>query len=76
MPEDRVLCGFYPRIPGAHSQGETLDELRQNIEEVIGMLLEDGEPGWNRSSSAFRKSPSLDLFRLLVTTITKLGLTH
>nr|VFJ87165.1 MAG: Uncharacterised protein family (UPF0150) [Candidatus Kentron sp. H]VFJ88805.1 MAG: Uncharacterised protein family (UPF0150) [Candidatus Kentron sp. H]VFJ95058.1 MAG: Uncharacterised protein family (UPF0150) [Candidatus Kentron sp. H] len=44
MSEDRVVCRFHSRIPGAHSQGETLDELRQNLEEVIGMLLEDGEP--------------------------------
>jgi hypothetical protein len=32
------------RTVGAHSQGETLDELRTNLEEVIKMLLEDGEP--------------------------------
>jgi len=29
---------------GAHSQGETLDELNRNLQEVIAMLLEDGEP--------------------------------
>jgi predicted RNase H-like HicB family nuclease len=28
----------------AHSQGETLDELQANLEEVISMRLEDGEP--------------------------------
>jgi predicted RNase H-like HicB family nuclease len=37
--------GFYvghiPGFPGAHSQGETLDELHRNLEEVIAMLLED-----------------------------------
>jgi hypothetical protein len=27
-----------------HTQGETLDELHQNLQEVIEMLLEDGEP--------------------------------
>lgn len=31
-----------PGFPGAHSQGETLDELQQNLTEVIEMLLEDG----------------------------------
>lgn len=36
--------GYVPGFPGAHSQGETLDELQQNMQEVIGMLLEDGEP--------------------------------
>jgi predicted RNase H-like HicB family nuclease len=33
-----------PGFPGAHSQGDTLDELNQNLHEVIEMLLEDGEP--------------------------------
>jgi|TARA_B110000467_G_scaffold2802_1_gene2353 predicted RNase H-like HicB family nuclease len=26
------------------TQGETLDELQSNLQEVIAMLLEDGEP--------------------------------
>ena len=29
---------------GAHSQGETLDELNHNLKEVVELLLEDGEP--------------------------------
>ena len=29
---------------GAHSQGATLDELRENLREVVAMLLEDGDP--------------------------------
>jgi predicted RNase H-like HicB family nuclease len=33
--------GYVPNFPGAHSQGETLDELRTNLLEVIEMLLED-----------------------------------
>ena len=33
-----------PGFPGAHSQGETLDELRANLQEVIAMRLDDGEP--------------------------------
>lgn len=36
--------GYVPGWPGAHSQGETVDELRMNLQEVIEMLLEDGEP--------------------------------
>jgi predicted RNase H-like HicB family nuclease len=43
-PQTRLFVGFVPGFPGAHSQGETLDELNHNLEEVIGMLLEDGEP--------------------------------
>nr|VFJ68021.1 MAG: Predicted nuclease of the RNAse H fold, HicB family [Candidatus Kentron sp. FW] len=43
-PETGLYVGSVPGFQGAHSQGETLDELRKNLEEVIGMLLEDGEP--------------------------------
>ncbi len=41
---DTNLCvGYIPGFPGAHSQGETLDELQNNLREVIEMLLEDEE---------------------------------
>jgi predicted RNase H-like HicB family nuclease len=43
-PDTGLYVGYVPGFPGAHSQGETLDELRQNLQEVIAMLLEDGEP--------------------------------
>ncbi len=43
-PETGLYVGHVPGFPGAHSQGETLDELNRNLREVIAMLLEDGEP--------------------------------
>ncbi len=39
-----LYVGYVPGFPGAHSQGETLEELNGNLSEVIAMLLEDGEP--------------------------------
>lgn len=42
--ETGLYVGYVPGFPGAHSQAETLDELNKNLQEVIGMLLEDGEP--------------------------------
>lgn len=39
-----LYVGYVPGFPGAHSQGESLDELNHNLKEVIEMLLEDGEP--------------------------------
>jgi predicted RNase H-like HicB family nuclease len=36
--------GYIPGFTGAHSQGQTLDELHENLKEVIEMLLEEGEP--------------------------------
>lgn len=43
-PETGLYVGYVPGFPGAHSQAVTLDELNQNLQEVIEMLLEDGEP--------------------------------
>ncbi len=43
-PDTGLFVGYVPGFPGAHSQGETLDELNRNLAEVIEMLLEDGEP--------------------------------
>jgi predicted RNase H-like HicB family nuclease len=42
--ETGLYVGYVPGFPGAHSQGETLDELNRNLREVLAMLLEDGEP--------------------------------
>jgi predicted RNase H-like HicB family nuclease len=42
--ETGLYVGFIPGFPGAHSQGETLDELHKNLKEVVVMLLEDSEP--------------------------------
>lgn len=47
-PETKLYVGTVPSLPGAHSQGTTLDELRRNLEEVIALCLEEkaarGEP--------------------------------
>lgn len=41
--DTNLYVGYVPGFPGAHSQGETLDELHENLHEVIEMLLEDQE---------------------------------
>jgi predicted RNase H-like HicB family nuclease len=43
-PDTGLYVGYVPGFPGAHSQGQTLDELHDNLREVITMLIEDGEP--------------------------------
>lgn len=42
--ETGLFVGSVPGWPGAHTQGASLDELHTNLQEVIEMLLEDGEP--------------------------------
>ena len=39
-----LFVGYVPGFAGAHSQAETLDELNHNLQEVVQMLLEDGDP--------------------------------
>ena len=43
-PDTGLLVGYVPGFPGAHSQGESLDEPNRNLQEVVERLLEDGEP--------------------------------
>lgn len=43
-PDTGLYVGYVPGFPGAHSQGQTLDELNCNLAEVIEMLLENGQP--------------------------------
>lgn len=38
-----LFVGYVPGFPGAHSQAASLDELRDNMREVIELLLEGGE---------------------------------
>ena len=42
--ETNIYVGYIPGFSGAHSQGETIDELQKNLKEVIEMLLEDEAP--------------------------------
>ena len=42
-PETQFYVGTVPGLAGAHSQGATLDELKNNLEEVVGLILEEYE---------------------------------
>jgi predicted RNase H-like HicB family nuclease len=38
--DTKLYVGSLPPLPGAHSQGATLDELQRNLEEVVALCLE------------------------------------
>jgi predicted RNase H-like HicB family nuclease len=40
--ETGLFVGFVPGLTGAHSQGETLEELRLNLIEVIELISDEG----------------------------------
>ncbi len=37
-----LLVGSVPGVPGAHTSGESVEEVRCNLEEVIALLKEQG----------------------------------
>jgi len=39
--EDGIYIGEVPKLKACYSQGETIDELMQNMREVIEMCLEE-----------------------------------
>ncbi len=40
-PETGLFVGVVPGVPGAHTQAESFDELRANLQEVLELLLEE-----------------------------------
>ena len=40
-PQTKLYVGIVPGIPGAHTQGATLDELHKNLKEVLELCLEE-----------------------------------
>jgi predicted RNase H-like HicB family nuclease len=40
-PDTKMYVGIVPGIPGAHTQGETIDELNRNLHEVVELCLEE-----------------------------------
>ena len=47
-PEEEAFHAFVPALPGCHTFGMTVDEVRANIAEAMGLhiesMQEDGEP--------------------------------
>lgn len=36
-----LYVAYIPDLPGAHTQGATLEELNKNLKEVVALVLED-----------------------------------
>lgn len=39
--ETKLYAGTIPSVTGAHSQGETLDELHENLKEALDLCIEE-----------------------------------
>jgi len=42
--QTEMFVGYVPGFRGAHSQALTIDDLKDNLQKVIKMLLDDGTP--------------------------------
>jgi predicted RNase H-like HicB family nuclease len=42
-PETGLYVASVPGLPGAHTQAQSLDELRENLQEVVELCLEEYE---------------------------------
>ena len=51
--EEGGYIGYVAELPGANTQGETLDEVRENLIDAVQMLLET-----NREEAELRLSQS------------------
>lgn len=51
--ETGLYVGTVPNLPGAHTQGATLDELQSNLKEVIELCLEELEEDEIKELSEF-----------------------
>ncbi|MDB9536606.1 type II toxin-antitoxin system HicB family antitoxin [Dolichospermum planctonicum CS-1226] len=40
-PATKLYVGIVPGIPGAHTQGGSLDELQENLKEVLELCLSE-----------------------------------
>ncbi len=41
--ETKLYVGIVPGVPGAHTQGASLDELHKNLKEVLELCLEEAK---------------------------------
>ncbi len=46
MKVEQGYIGFVPELPGANTQGGTLDETRANLEEAVELVLETNRAHW------------------------------
>ncbi len=55
--EEGGYVGYVAELPGANTQGETMEEVRENLKEAVSLLLEcyREEAEKNLTESAFKE---------------------
>jgi predicted RNase H-like HicB family nuclease len=53
--EEGGFIGYVAELPGANTQGETLEEVRQNLNEAIELILNSNREEFEKSFSSSGK---------------------
>ena len=53
--EEGGYIGYVAELPGANTQGETLEEVRENLNEAIQLILEVNRTEFERNLSSTAK---------------------
>lgn len=53
--EDGGLIGYVAELPGANTQGETIEEVRENLNEAIELVLKSNRDEFERNFSSTSK---------------------
>jgi predicted RNase H-like HicB family nuclease len=61
-PDTNLYVGTIPGLPGGHSQGASLDELRDNLQEVVELILEES----NAQGEAIEIAPFIGIQQITV----------
>ena len=53
--EEGGYVGYVAEFPGANTQGETLEEVRENLSEAVELILNSNREEFEKSSSSTGK---------------------
>jgi predicted RNase H-like HicB family nuclease len=53
--EESGFIGYVAELPGANTQGETLEEVRENLSEAIELILNSNREEFEKNFSSNRK---------------------
>ena len=53
--EEGGYVGYVAELPGANTQGETLEEVRENLSEAVELILNSNREKYEKSSSSTGK---------------------
>jgi predicted RNase H-like HicB family nuclease len=53
--EEGGFIGYVAELPGANTQGETLEEVRENLSEAIELILNSNREEFEKTFSTTRK---------------------